>query len=64
MEHVIGDVVEAADWLAAQGCKAAPVQAASHSGVVFTQPGSDVAFFAQPGDRLVHEGGRITVESR
>jgi hypothetical protein len=59
----VQDVAQTAAWLVERGCKAAPVQAPSHSGVVYTQPDSQIACFAQSGDVLVWNGKCIAPES-
>lgn len=64
MEKItVQDVEQAAAWLVERGCKAAPVKAPSHAGVVYTQPDSQIACFAQAGDTLVWDGKRIAPES-
>lgn len=63
MEKItVDDVEQAAAWLVERGCKAAPVKAPSHSGVIYTQPDSPLACFAQAGDTLVWDGSSISAQ--
>lgn len=63
MEKItVEDVEQAAAWLRERGCKAAAVNAPSHAGVVYTQPDSPLAYFAQAGDVLAWDGAHISAQ--
>ena len=63
MEKItVEDVEQAAVWLRERGCKGAAVKAPSHAGVVYTQPDSPLADFAQAGDVLAWDGAHISAQ--